>query len=217
MIAVALTIGLLAMNVASAGGIQVDINEVQELSCGEQGMIFSGDVYLHEGHELIVELDEKAIKATVNQEAKTWQTSSHTLAVGNHEIYVYIIEEGGEWNHHVPDALWEFTIKECPAPSPSEEPKEEENEGSDDPGDEQDCEVSTNPDACGEGYTNEEPDTLAPVGKVKGIGGSASSTSTPKAEPALQKLPAAGPSALLPLMLVGSWFTVAGVGFKKKW
>lgn len=42
-------------------------------------------------------------------------------------------------------------------PSPTPEPSDEPNEESNDPGDEQDCEKSTNVDACGEGYTNEQP------------------------------------------------------------
>ena len=59
------------------------------------------------------------------------------------------------------------------------------------------------------------PDPESVAGQVKGVTIKATPAPAPVEE--LVELPSAGPNPLLPLMLVGSWFSVAVVGFKKKW
>ena len=106
-----------------------------------------------------------------------------------------------------------------PSPTPSEEPSPTptpEEEKPNPPGDEQDCENSTNVDACGGGYTNTQPETPEPTGQVKGVEAKATPTPTPEVR-ALEVLPKTGANALWPLMLAGSGLAVAAVGFGKKW
>ena len=107
-----------------------------------------------------------------------------------------------------------------PTPTPSEEPSPtptptQEEEKPNPPGDEQDCENSTNVDACGGGYTNAQPETPEPVGQVKGVEAEATPTPTPEVR-ALEVLPKTGANVLWPLALAGSWLAVAAVGFRKK-
>ncbi len=105
-----------------------------------------------------------------------------------------------------------------PTPTPSEEPSPTptpEEEKPNPPGDEQDCESSTNVDACGGGYTNAQPETPEPTGQVKGVEAKATLTPTPEMR-ALEVLPKTGANVLWPLALAGSGLAVAAVGFRKK-
>lgn len=120
---------------------------------------------------------------------------------------VYANDTNGDNGYPSPTS----TPSEEPSPTPTPE------EGKPNPpGDEQDCENSTNVDACGGGYTNAQPETPEPIGQVKGVEVKATPTPTPEAKE-LKVLPKTGANVLLPLVLAGSWLAVATVGFGKKW
>jgi hypothetical protein len=169
----------------------VNINETVLSRCGDHMVAFSGVATYGEGsQELIISLDGVVVFSTFDKPIN-WSLLI-PVTTGAHALTAEVREPG---SRNIIQDTFAFNVATCP----------ETNGGGE--GDEQDCETSTNPDACGEGYTNEKP---APVGKVKGV-------TAPAAEQKLEVFPSAGPNPLLPLMLVGSWFTVAGVGFKKKW
>lgn len=126
-------------------------------------------------------------------------------------LVVNVVVAGGVYARSVNGDGWSPTPTPSEEPSPTSTPEEEKPNP---PGDEQDCENSTNVDACGGSYTNAQPETPEPAGQVKGV--EVKATPTPEAKE-LKVLPKTGANVLLPLVLAGSWLAVAAAGFRKKW
>jgi len=89
----------------------------QDLSCGEQSVVFSGSatydlsseyirkVYVfNEGWELIYYSEE---------EPANWVTDSVDLGVGVHAIYAALYDPNPEDGHIVAEDYWEFEVEEC--------------------------------------------------------------------------------------------------------